>query len=407
MTSGAPLCDRPLRPILSLGNLPLANALVSKAQLSTPERTFPLTLAFCEPLALVQIVERIPPEELFSDYPYYSSMAVGTVRNAKAIADRLTQSRGLGPQTLVIEIASNDGYLLQHYKAHGIPVLGIEPAANIAKVAEGERGIPTLVAFFDEAFGVSLAQQGRRAAIIHANNVFAHVPDPIGFLKGVAALLTRQGVAVIEAPYVKDMLDKVEFDTIYHEHLFYYSLTSVSRLCARAGLHVVDVERLPIHGGSLRYFISRNDNEIPSDAVRVLLAEELAWGVENWPTYLKFASQVEALRAQLRKALIGAKTSGQRIAAYGASAKGTTLLNYCGIDGRLIDFVVDTSPYKQGYFTPGTHLPIFKTEVLLERQPDAVLLLAWNFADEILEQQAEYRKRGGKFIIPVPQVRVV
>ena len=226
-----------------------------------------MTLAFCEPLALVQIVERIPPEELFTEYPYFSSMAAGAVRNAKSIADRLTKSCGLNAETLVVEIASNDGYLLQHYKAHGIPVLGIEPAANVAKVAEAERGIPTLVAFFDEALGRALAEAGRRAAVIHANNVFAHVPNPVGFLKGIAALLAPNGIAVIEAPYVKDMLDKVEFDTIYHEHLFYYSLTSVARLCALAGLRVADVERLAIHGGSLRYFISLPNDATPNTAV--------------------------------------------------------------------------------------------------------------------------------------------
>jgi SAM-dependent methyltransferase len=406
VTTVAPLCREPVVPILALGDLPLANALVSEAQLSAPEQRFPLTLAFCKSLALVQIIERIPPTQLFSNYPYFSSMAGGTVQNAKNISERLIETRQLDSKTLVIEIASNDGYLLQHYKVRGIPVLGIEPAANIARVADNERGIPTLVAFFDEALGLSLATE-RRAAVIHANNVFAHVPDPIGFLRGIAAVLAPNGVAVIEVPYVKDMLDNVQFDTIYHEHLFYYSLTSVSRLCALAGLKVTDVERLTMHGGSLRLLLSLPLEARPSDTVEALLAEERRWGAEDISSYLSFSTKVESLKQQLCMYLSAARNAGQRLAGYGASAKGTTLLNYCNIDRNTIDFVVDQSPYKQGYFTPGTHLPILEPKALLERQPDAVLLLAWNFADEIIEQQAEYRKRGGKFIVPLPQVRLV
>ncbi len=407
MSTDLPLCDQALIPILALGQLPLANALVAEAKLSCPEPRFPLTLAFCEPLALVQLVERVPPEDLFREYPYFTSVAAGAVLHAKAIVDRMVRARNLTPKSLVIEIASNDGYLLQHYKGHDIPVLGIEPATNVARVAEVERGIPTLVAFFDEALGARLASEGRSAAVIHANNVLAHVPDPIGFLRGVALLLAGQGIAVIEVPYVKDMLDQVAFDTIYHEHIFYYSFTSVSRICARSGLCIVDVERLAVHGGSLRIFLSRAGEAVASEAVAALLAEEAGWGVQEWSAYATFAEQVEALRIELRKTLIGAKQAGQAIAAYGASAKGTTLLNYCGIDGSLVDFVVNKSPHKQGLYTPGTHLPILRTEALMDRRPDLVLLLAWNLADEILQQESEYRRSGGKFIIPVPSVQIV
>jgi hypothetical protein len=237
--------------------------------------------------------------------------------------------------------------------------------------------------------------------------VFAHVPDPVGFLKGIAALLEPGGIASIEAPYVKDMIDKVEFDTIYHEHLFYYSATSVNRLAALAGLAVADVERLPIHGGSLRYILCRPGENPVGERVGAMLAEERGWNVESPSAYRAFASKVEALRAELRQYLEDAKRKGQRMAAYGASAKGTTLLNYCGVGGEFIDFVVDRSPYKQGLFTPGTHLPILDPGALIERQPDAVLLLAWNFAEEIFAAQAEYRRRGGKFILPVPQLRIV
>jgi SAM-dependent methyltransferase len=407
MTTNGPFCPEPLVPILALGELPLANALLTKEQLTKPEPRYPLTLGFCPSLALVQIAERIPPAQLFSDYPYFSSMADEMLAHVKRHVEQLIAARALDADRLVVEIASNDGYLLQYYKAAGIPVLGVEPAANIAKVASAERGIPTLVAFFDEALGRKLAGEGRRAAVVHANNVFAHVPDPVGFLKGIAALLEPGGIASIEAPYVKDMIDKVEFDTIYHEHLFYYSLTAVTRLTALAGLAVVDVERLPIHGGSLRYILSRPSENPRAERVDALLAEERGWNVESASAYRAFASKVETLRAELRRYLENAKRRDQRIAAYGASAKGTTLLNYCGVGSGFLDFVVDRSPYKQGLFTPGTHLPILDPGALVERQPDAVLLLAWNFADEILAAQAEYRRRGGKFIIPVPQLRIV
>jgi SAM-dependent methyltransferase len=407
MTARRPLCDEPLVPILALGNLPLANALVSEAALSDPEPRFPLTLALCEPLALVQLVERVPPQDLFREYIYFTSVAAGAVRHAKAIADRMIQARKLNRESLVVEIASNDGYLLQHYKARDIPVLGIEPAANVARVAEADRGIPTLSTFFDEALGASLASEGRSAAVIHANNVFAHVPDPVGFLRGIALLLAADGIAIIEVPYVKDMLDLVAFDTIYHEHVFYYSLTSVSRLCERAGLYVLDVERLTVHGGSLRIFLSRAGRATASEAVASLLAEEARWGVQERSAYATFAGQVEALRIELRRTLIGAKRAGRTIAAYGASAKGTTLLNYCGIGRDLVDFVVDKSPHKQGLYTPGTHLPILPPNALAERRPELVLLLAWNLAEEILQQESEYRGAGGKFIIPVPHVRLV
>ena len=310
MTVAGLFCPEALVPILSLGDLPLANALLSETELGAPEPRYPLTLAFCPSLALVQITERIPPEQLFCDYPYFSSMSDAMLRHAKTLADRLVDTRKLNGETLVVEIASNDGYLLQYYKARGIPVLGIEPAANIAKVAERERGVPTIVAFFGAALGAKLAQEGRRAAVVHANNVFAHVPDPVGFLKGIAALLAVNGIAVIEAPYVKEMLDKVEFDTIYHEHLFYYSLTAVSRLCDRAGLQVVDVERLPIHGGSLRYVVARRGEGASTEGVGVLLAQERAWGVEQPASYLAFAARVEALRTDLRRCLAEAKRAG-------------------------------------------------------------------------------------------------
>lgn len=396
-----------LHLILALGRTPLANALLTAEQLSQPEPAYPLDVVFCADCALVQITETVPPEVLFSDYLYFSSFSDTMLRHAEALAGELTQARALGAESLVVEIASNDGYLLQFYKGRGVPVLGIEPAANIARVAEAERGIPTLCAFFGAELGERLRAEGRQADVIHAHNVLAHVADLNGVVQGIAALLKPDGVAVIEAPYVKDLIDHREFDTIYHEHLCYFSLTALDRLFARHGLVIADVRRVPIHGGSLQIHAMRAESASRGPAVQALLAEESAWGVNDFAFYAGFARAVEALRADLRALLGGLKAQGKTIAAYGASAKGSTLLNYFSIGGETLDFVADRSTYKQGRYTPGTHLPIVAPSTLLKEQPDYVLLLTWNFADEILDQQTEYRQRGGQFIIPIPQVRVV
>ncbi|MGQ9890046.1 MAG: class I SAM-dependent methyltransferase [Aggregatilineales bacterium] len=396
-----------LRLIFSLGRTPLANALLTAEQLGAPEPVYPLDVVFCSDCALVQITETVPPEVLFSEYLYFSSFSDTMLKHAEALADELTQVRGLGAGSLVVEIASNDGYLLQFYKQRGVPVLGIEPAANIARVAEAERGIPTLCEFFDAELGQRLRAEGRQADVIHAHNVLAHVADLNGVVQGIAALLKLDGVAVIEVPYVKDLIDHREFDTIYHKHLCYFSLTALDRLFARHGLVIADVRRVPIHGGSLQIRAMRAETAARGAAVQTLLAEEAAWGVDDFAFYAGFACAVEALRADLRTLLGSLKAQGKALAAYGASAKGSTLLNYCGIGAETLDFVADRSTYKQGRYTPGTHLPIVAPDALLQEQPDYVLLLTWNFADEILDQQAEYRRRGGQFIIPIPQVRVV
>ena len=407
MTSGLPGCRScgaaGLELVLSLGRTPLANALLTREQLSRPEPLYPLDLAFCPACTLVQITQTVPPAELFADYRYFSSFSDTMLRHARSLVAGLISERQLGPQSLVVEIASNDGYLLQNYTQAAVPVLGIEPAANIAREAE-KRGIPTVVEFFGKDLAARLAAEGKRADVIHAHNVLAHVADLNGFVEGIAILMKPGGVAVIEAPYLKDLLDHCEFDTIYHEHLCYFSLTALDHLFRRHDLLIHDVERIPIHGGSLRVTVGKSAAQAP--AVARMLAEEKAWGVDRFATYRDFGARVGALKATLTSMLAGFKRRGDRIAAYGAAAKGSTLLNYFGIGRETLDFVVDRSPHKQGRFMPGVHLPILPPERLVEEMPDEVLLLTWNFADEILEQQRIYRQLGGRFIIPVPEVRV-
>lgn len=402
---------RSLEIILSLGHTPLANALLTAEQLREPEATYPLSLAFCPACTLVQITETVPPEKMFREYLYFSSFSDTVLENAELIASRMLDARALDGSSLVLEIASNDGYLLQHYKRRGVPVLGIEPATNIARVARDERGIRTISEFFGETLARTLRESGERPDVIHANNVLAHVADLNGFVAGISLLLKDDGVAVIEAPYVKDLIDHVEFDTIYHEHLCYFSLTALDRLFRRHGLIIHDAERIAIHGGTLRIFAGKADAEAAeakrTAAIKELLAEEAAWGVDRVEFYQGFGERVAHLRDNLLALLHKLKAEGKRIAVYGASAKGSTLLNYFRLGSETLDFVVDRSTVKQGYYTPGTHLLIRAPETLLAEMPDYVLLLTWNFADEILAQQTAYRERGGRFIIPIPEVKVV
>jgi SAM-dependent methyltransferase len=396
-----------LVPVLSLGDSPLANALLTKDRLSDPEARYPLDTVFCEQCALLQITATVPPDTLFHDYVYLSSTSDTVVNNARDLSSRTMAARGLDGTSLVVEIASNDGYLLSHYVTGGIPVLGIEPARNIARMAE-ERGVRTIAEFFGTALVDEIVQTYGRADVIHANNVLAHMPDLNGAAASIHRLLKDDGIAIIEVPYLRDMIDRVEFDTIYHEHLCYFSLTAIEHLAARHALAVADVERLPIHGGTLRVSLGRAAAAANRQrAVQTLLDEEHAIGLDTAAYYRTFAERVDQLKHDLVGLLAGLRAQGAAIAAYGAAAKGVTLLHYCGIGRDTLSFVVDRNPIKQGLFTPGTHLPIYPPERLLQDMPPYTLLLVWNFADEILSQQMEYRRRGGHFIIPSPTVTIV
>ena len=393
-----------LQNVLSLGRTPLANALLREEQLGQTEETYPLDLAFCARCSLMQLTETVPPERLFRDYVYLSSFSDTMLRHAEALSTALIGSNNLDATSLVVEVASNDGYLLQYYQRAGVPVLGIEPATNIAQIAE-QRGIRTVCDFFNEQVATQLCAEGRRADVIHAHNVLAHVPDPNGFVRGLRQLLKPGGVIVVEVPYVKDMIDRCEFDTVYHEHLSYFSLTALNALFTRNGLTIQKVERLSIHGGALRVYAGHENSQ--DESVTQLLQNEKQWSAGETDFYSGFGARVEKLRNELVSFLRKLKTQDKRIAVYGASAKGTTLLNYCGLGRETLDYVVDRSSIKQGLYTPGTHLKIHAPEKLLDDLPDYVLLLTWNFADEILEQQSEYRRRGGRFIAPIPEVKVV
>ena len=394
-------------PVLSLGSTPLANALVKSEDAGKPEARFPLDCVFCPVCALFQIVETVPPETLFRSYVYLSSCSDTAVASARELAHRTIAARALGGGSLVVEIASNDGYLLSHYVERGVPVLGVEPARNIAAIAE-KRGIRTVPEFFGCDVAADLARRVGRADVIHANNVLAHVPDLNGVIDGVRLLLKDDGVAMVEVPYLRDMIEQVEFDTIYHEHLCYFSLTAIHRLVERHGLTVVDVERLAIHGGTLRVSLRRAGvGARPSAAVVAMLEAEHDAGLDAPAYYRTFADNVATFKDRLRRVVGELRAAAGPMAAYGASAKGSTLLNYCGIGAETISFVADRNPIKQGLLTPGTQLPIVAAERLLDEMPRYTLLLVWNFADEVLRQQAEYRRRGGQFVIPSLTPRIV
>jgi SAM-dependent methyltransferase len=366
----------------------------------------PLMVAFCEACCLVQLAYIIPPEHLFRSYAYFSSYSSSYLRHAEEMARSLVESYHLGSRHLVLEIASNDGYLLQYFQQLGVRVLGIDPAANVAAEAR-KKGIPTWNHFFDRALLPELERKAGRAALIIGNNVLAHVPGINDFLAAVRDALQDDGHAVFEFPYVGDLLDKGAFDTIYHEHVYYFSLSAIGYLARRAGLQLLDVSRQDLQGGSLRVVLGKKASVPPSSAVTAMLEQERVSGLQNGIRFRDFSDAVSQQRAAFVELIERLRRSSHRVAAYGAPAKGNTLLNTCGIDRNSIEFTVDRSPHKQGHRLPGSGIPIFSPESLLQRQPDYTIILPWNLAGEIVLQEAEYLRRGGKFIVPIPSPKII
>lgn len=392
-----------LKPVLDLGMMPLTGAFLKTGEQDKPERRYPLEVVFCPECSLLQILETVAPDELFCrSYPYYSSFSEDLLRHSRENALELIESRKLGPESFVVEIASNDGYLLKNFIEKGVPCTGIDPAEGQAQAAL-KAGVPTICDFFSEKLAKGLAENGKKTDVIIANNVLAHVADIHGFLEGIKALLKDKGVAVIEVPYVADLIEKCEFDTIYHEHLCYFSLTALDNLFRRHSLYINEVKALKIHGGSLRLYASIEEN--PTESVKAMLSKEKEMGADKYEYYMDFSLKAKAIKDRLIEVLTDIKSRGQRIAAYGAAAKGIILLNYAGFGPETIDFVADRNIHKQGLLMPGIRIPVCSPERITEEMPDFILILAWNFADEIIRQQDAYLKRGGRFILPVPECR--
>jgi SAM-dependent methyltransferase len=390
-----------------LGLQPASNAFLDSTAAFQQEKRYPLRAKVCEICKLVQIDYDVAPQELFGNYVYFSSYSDDWLAHAKAYCEMARKRFALGPSSLVVELASNDGYLLKNFLGMGIPVLGIDPSDTVAAAA-AKIGVPTLVEFFGEKIAGDLARQGRQADLIIGNNVLAHVPQLNDFVAGIALLLRDNGNITIEFPHLLELVKHVEFDTIYHEHFSYFSVYAIEQVFSRHGLRIYDVERLPTHGGSLRIFAAhaaRTDLK-DSATLREVRAQESAAGLQDLGTYAKFSKRVEECRDSLLAFLAMAKREGKRIAAYGAAAKGNTLLNFCGVTPADIAFVADRNPHKQNKFLPGTHIPVVSPEELMQAKPDYVLILPWNLRDEIQQQLAGVRAWGGRFVTPVPLARI-
>ena len=401
------LCGATLpEPFIDLGLSPLSNSLVDAADLSTPDAMYPLRAHVCERCWLVQVPECAAPERIFRDYAYFSSYSTTWLAHVRRYAQRMRERLGLDAGSLVIEIASNDGHLLSEFASAHVPVLGIEPARNIAAVAVAN-GIPTINEFLSAESARALRAQGRSADLLVANNVLAHAPQLHDFIAGLATLLKREGTLTLEFPHLARMLERVEFDTIYHEHFSYFSLLAAQRALAEHGLEVVDVEELPTHGGSLRVYAMHAGLASATPAVAQLIEREEEAGLRRRETYARFAAQASSTRDELTRFLRAAASDGATIAGYGAPAKATTLLNYCGVGTDMLPYTVDRSPHKQGKHIPGVRTPIFAPEKIFETRPDYILILPWNIADEIREQMSGASEWGARFVVPIPSPVVV
>ncbi|HEY2293441.1 MAG TPA: class I SAM-dependent methyltransferase [Thermoanaerobaculia bacterium] len=416
MVSGTGLscrfCGAPLSEVfVDLGASPLANSYLEPEDLARAEAFYPLCVYVCGECLLVQLPEEERPEAIFSDYAYFSSYSDSWLRHAKTYAEAMIERFGFGAGTQVIEIASNDGYLLRWFKERGVPVLGIEPARNVAEAAEAA-GIPTVVKFFGAATARELVAEGKRADLLVGNNVLAHVPGLNDFVAGLKILLAPSGVLTLEFPHLLRLMAEDQFDTIYHEHYSYFSLATVRKVFAAHGLTLFDVEELPTHGGSLRIYCrhARHDEDASKpvgERVADLLAREEAAGLGKLETYRSFGERVQRVKWGLLRFLIASKEAGKSIAGYGAPAKGNTLLNYCGIRTDFLDYTVDRSPHKQGRYLPGVRIPIHGPDRLRETRPDYVLILPWNLKEEIVEQMADVRSWGGRFVVAIPEVEIL
>ena len=401
-------CGAQLRhSFCDLGMAPLSNRFLDAGQLNAMEPFYPLHAYVCGECLLVQLEQFETTEAIFSEYAYFSSYSESWLAHAERYVDAVVERFRIGTENRVIEIASNDGYLLQYFSKRGVTVLGIEPAANVARAAE-KRGIPTLVEFFGARCAERVVAERGRADLIVANNVLAHVPELNDFVDGVRILLAPRGVATFEFPHLLRLMLGNQFDTIYHEHFSYFSLLAAERVLAGHGLRVFDVDELPTHGGSLRLYVCLADglHSGRSKALERVVADERAAGLEKLEAYVSFEQRAEESKRALLEFMIDAKRAGKRIAAYGAAAKGNTLLNYCGMRGDFIDYVVDLNPHKQGRFLPGTHIPVEHPDRIRETRPDYLLILPWNIEQEVMRQNAHIRTWGGEFVVPIPTVRV-